>query len=233
MKRAILTALLLGSAGFAEAQEAPRSEPETGLSLTAQTSPAPETEPPSPASPPPPTVLEPVVVSAPPPVSASSEMLIPGKDFELRPQGRPADILRLVPGLIISQHQGGGKAEQYFLRGFDADHGTDIALFLDGLPVNLRSHAHGQGYSDLHFLIPETLKQVEVYKGPYFLEFGDFATAGAINFTTLDFVPENVVEAAGGELGHPAVSGPAVPHQGSAEDALRHGGLHLQRPLRP
>src|SRR5215831_80055 len=101
MKRAILTALLLGSAGFAEAQEAPRSEAETGLSLTAQTNPAPETEPPSPATPPP-TVLEPVVVSAPPPVSASSEMLIPGKDFELRPQGRPADILRLVPGLIIS-----------------------------------------------------------------------------------------------------------------------------------
>ena len=123
------------------------------------------------------------------------------RDFELRPQGRPADILRLVPGLIIGQHAGGGKAEQYFLRGFDADHGTDIALFVDGLPVNLRSHAHGQGYADLHFLIPETLKQVDVYKGPYFVEFGDFATAGAINFITLDTVPENLVEAAGGSWG--------------------------------
>ena len=145
--------------------------------------------------------LPPVLVTAPPSVSSSSELLIPGRDFELRPQGRPADILRLVPGLVISQHQGGGKAEQYFLRGFDADHGTDIALFVDGLPVNLRSHAHGQGYSDLHFLIPETLKQVDVHKGPYFLEFGDFATAGAINFITLDTVPENIAEAAGGSWG--------------------------------
>ena len=113
----------------------------------------------------------------------------------------PADVLRLVPGLVISQHQGGGKAEQYFLRGFVADHGTDIALFVDGLPVNLRSHAHGQGYADLHFLTPETLKQVDVLKGPYFVEFGDFATAGAINFVTLDTVPENLVEAAGGSFG--------------------------------
>src|SRR5437867_12312713 len=75
----------------------------------------------------PPTPLMPVVVTAPPPVAASSEVLIPSQDFELRPQGRPADVIRLVPGLVIGQHQGGGKAEQYFLRGFDADHGTDVA----------------------------------------------------------------------------------------------------------
>jgi outer membrane cobalamin receptor len=80
------------------------------------------------------SVLPPVVVTAPPPISSSSEVFIPGRDFELMPQGRPADVLRLVPGFVISQHQGGGKAEQYFLRGFDADHGTDIALFIDGLP---------------------------------------------------------------------------------------------------
>jgi len=108
----------------------------------------------------------PVVVTAPPPVSSSSELLIPGRDFELRPQGRPADVLRYVPGLILGQHQGGGKSEQYILRGFDADHGTDVALFVDGLPINLRSHAHGQGYADQHFVIPETLKQVDAYKGP-------------------------------------------------------------------
>jgi outer membrane receptor protein involved in Fe transport len=146
-------------------------------------------------------VLAPVIVTAPPPVSASSELIIPGKDFELRPQGRPADVLRYVPGLIMSQHQGGGKSEQYLLRGFDADHGTDVALFVDGLPINLRSHAHGQGYADQHFVIPETLKQVDVYKGPYFVEFGDFATAGAFNFVTLDTVPENIAEAAGGSWG--------------------------------
>ncbi len=148
-----------------------------------------------------PAVLAPVVVTAPPPVSASSELIIPGKDFELRPQGRPADVLRYVPGLIMSQHAGGGKSEQYILRGFDADHGTDVALFVDGMPVNLRSHAHGQGYADLHFVIPETLKQVDVFKGPYFVEFGDFATAGAMNLITLDTVPENLFEAAGGSWG--------------------------------
>jgi outer membrane receptor protein involved in Fe transport len=146
-------------------------------------------------------ILAPVVVTAPPPVAASSELLIPGRDFELLPHGRPADVLRLVPGLIMSQHQGGGKAEQYMLRGFDADHGTDVALFVDGMPVNLRTHAHGQGYADLHFLIPETIKQVDAFKGPYYVEYGDFATAGAIDFVTLDTVPENLVEAAGGSFG--------------------------------
>ena len=133
-------------------------------------------------------------------MSSSSEQIIPGRDFELRPQGRPADILRLVPGLIINQHQGGGKAEQYLIRGFDADHGTDLAIFVDGLPVNLRSHAHGQGYADLHFLIPETVKAVDVLKGPYFPEYGDFDTAGAVVFLTRDYVEENTLEVAGGSF---------------------------------
>ena len=193
MKRSIMAILLLGCTTLAEGQ----------LRLEQEQAPAPkpESQEAEGAAPAAPVLLEPVIVSAPPPVSASSELYIPGKDFELRPQGRPADILRLVPGLIISQHAGGGKAEQYFIRGFDADHGTDIALFVDGLPVNLRSHAHGQGYADLHFLIPEVLKQVDVYKGPYFVEFGDFATAAAVNFITADTVPENIVEAAGGSWG--------------------------------
>ncbi len=135
----------------------------TAVAQAQQPTPAEQPAPgPSPAEP----VLPSVLVTAPPPVSSSSQQLIPGKDFELRPQGRPADVLRLIPGLIINQHQGGGKAEQYLLRGFDADHGTDIALFFDGMPVNLRSHAHGQGYADLHFLIPETIAGVDVFKGP-------------------------------------------------------------------
>jgi hypothetical protein len=162
---------------------------------TAQPPPTPDAAPPSA-----PTVLSPVLVTAPPPFASSSEQLIPGKDFELRPEGRPADVLRLVPGLIISQHQGGGKAEQYLIRGFDADHGTDIALFVDGLPVNLRSHAHGQGYADLHFLIPETVRAVEVLKGPYHAEHGDFATAAVVNFLTKDFVAENTLEVSGGSF---------------------------------
>ena len=139
-----------------------------------------------------------LVVSGRKPVAASSELLIPDKDFELRPQGRPADLLRLAPGLFIAQHQGGGKAEQTFLRGFDNDHGTDIAEFVDGVPVNLRSHAHGQGYADLHFLIPETVKDVQVYKGPFQVEFGDFATSGAVSFERKEDLTENVAQTAFG-----------------------------------
>ncbi|PYM24315.1 MAG: TonB-dependent receptor [Candidatus Rokuibacteriota bacterium] len=154
-----------------------------------------------PAAPPgPEATLPPVTVTAPPPVASSSEQIIPGRDFELRPQGRPADVLRLVPGLIINQHQGGGKAEQYLIRGFDADHGTDLAIFVDGVPVNLRSHAHGQGYADLHFLIPETVQAVDVLKGPYFPEYGDFDTAGVVKFITRDFVEDNTLEIGGGSF---------------------------------
>jgi outer membrane receptor protein involved in Fe transport len=174
-----------------------RGRPAAALLLLALAAPAAAQQ----EAPPPPARLPPVLVTAPPATSSSSEILIPGRDFELRPQGRPADVLRLVPGLVLSQHQGGGKAEQYFLRGFDADHGTDVAIFVDGLPVNLRSHAHGQGYADLHFLIPETVRRVEAFKGPYWVEFGDFATAGAVNFVTHDVFKENIVESAGGMFG--------------------------------
>src|SRR5438128_8161007 len=171
---AVLCALLWSASAWAQEPQAPPTEPIP--------------------------VLPPIRVTAPPPVASSSEQLIPGKDFELRPEGRPADVLRLVPGLILGQHQGGGKAEQYLIRGFDADHGTDIALFVDGLPVNLRSHAHGQGYADLHFLIPETVRAAEVLKGPYFPEYGDFATAAVVNFVTKDFVAENTLEISGGSF---------------------------------
>ena len=105
-------------------------------------------------------------------------------DQLLRPVNSAQDLLRLVPGLFIAQHAGGGKAEQIFLRGFDCDHGTDFAVSIDGLPVNMVSHAHGQGYADFHFVIPETVEQLKVYKGPYTARFGDFATAGAGEFLT-------------------------------------------------
>jgi TonB-dependent Receptor Plug Domain/CarboxypepD_reg-like domain len=107
-------------------------------------------------------------------------------DLENNPVKNSQEVLRKVPGLIIGQHAGGGKAEQIFLRGFDIDHGTDINLTVDGLPVNMVSHAHGQGYSDLHFLIPETLDKIEFGKGPYYAERGDFATAGYVAFKTKD-----------------------------------------------
>src|SRR5258705_6162014 len=188
----VLVAGMLTAAG-ALGQETPRPSPETPPPLQQEAPPPPPLDEQ-------PSSLAPVVVTAPPPLSSSSEVFIPGKDFELLPQGRPADLLRLIPGFVISQHQGGGKAEQYLLRGFDADHGTDVALFVDGLPVNLRSHAHGQGYADLHFLIPETVARLDGFKGPYFVEYGDFATAGAVNFVLRDFVEENYAEAAGGSF---------------------------------
>ena len=123
------------------------------------------------------------------PVAASSQQFIPDKEYLLQPQGRPAQVLRLIPGMIVVEHSGGaGKADQYFLRGFDADHGTDVAFFTDGMPINFRSHAHGQGYADLNFIIPETIEGLDVYKGAYLPEFGDFDTAGAVNFRTRQVV---------------------------------------------
>ncbi len=134
-------------------------------------------------------------------MAASSNRIILDQDIVLQPQGRPADLLRMVPGLITLEHSGGaGKADQFLLRGFDGDHGTDLALHVDNMPVNFRSHAHGQGYADLNFIIPETIQEIVVKKGPYHVEYGDFATAGAVNYVTRDVVPETVVQTSGGQF---------------------------------
>jgi hypothetical protein len=135
------------------------------------------------------------------PVAASSQQFIPDKDIILQPQGRPSQILRLIPGFIAVEHSGGaGKADQYFLRGFDADHGTDVAFFVDNMPINLRTHGHGQGYTDLNFIIPETIQGIDVVKGTYHPEFGDFNTAGAVTFKTREVLQENVVQGGGGQF---------------------------------
>lgn len=115
-------------------------------------------------------------------------------DLRTAPVNSAQDVLRKVPGLIIGQHAGGGKAEQLFLRGFDIDHGTDINITVDGMPVNMVSHAHGQGYADLHFLIPETIDKIDFGKGPYNADQGNFATAGYVAFTTKEKLDQNVVE---------------------------------------
>ena len=114
-------------------------------------------------------------------------------DLETSPVNSSQEVLRKVPGLIIGQHAGGGKAEQIFLRGFDIDHGTDISLSVDGMPVNMVSHAHGQGYSDLHFVIPETINNINFGKGPYYANKGDFATAGYVDFNTKDNLKDSEV----------------------------------------
>ena len=121
-------------------------------------------------------------------------------DLNMHPVQSSQDLLRLVPGLFIAQHQGGGKAEQIFLRGFDADHGTDVNVSVDGMPVNLVSQAHGQGYADLHFLIPETIAGYDFGKGVYYADKGDFTTAGYVAYRTKDFLDQNMVKVEGGEF---------------------------------
>ncbi|PZU90097.1 MAG: TonB-dependent receptor [Chryseobacterium sp.] len=121
-------------------------------------------------------------------------------DIHLRPINNSQEILRTIPGLFIGQHAGGGKAEQLFIRGFDIDHGTDISLFVDGIPVNMPSHAHGQGYADLHFLIPEFVDKVDFNKGPYFADKGNFTTAGYVDFRTKNFLENNFVKVEAGQF---------------------------------
>jgi outer membrane receptor protein involved in Fe transport len=130
-----------------------------------------------------------ILVEAEAPPDSASSVHLGERRLRAQPRSRPSDLLRHVPGLVVSQHAGGGKSDQYFLRGFDADHGTDVAIFVDGIPVNLTSHGHGQGYADLQWLIPETIASVEVRKGPYSARHGDFYTAGAIELTTIEPPP--------------------------------------------
>jgi outer membrane receptor protein involved in Fe transport len=145
--------------------------------------------------------VDPLVIGAARAFSAASSRALRELDLRLRPYGSSQELLRLAPGLVIAQHAGGGKAEQIFLRGFDADHGTDVAITVDGVPVNMVSHAHGQGYADLHFLMPELVDRVEVRKGPYDPADGDFATAGAVAFHTVDRLAAPRLDARTGSFG--------------------------------
>jgi outer membrane cobalamin receptor len=113
------------------------------------------------------------------PPEAASQGTATQEELENRPLLRPAEALEAVPGLVVTQHSGDGKANQYFLRGFNLDHGTDFATSVDGVPVNMPTHAHGQGYSDLNFLIPELIERIDYRKGVYYAEEGDFSAAGA------------------------------------------------------
>lgn len=122
--------------------------------------------------------------------------------LEAHPVYRVGEVLEETPGLILTQHSGEGKANQYFLRGFNLDHGTDLAIFVDGMPVNLRSHAHGQGWSDLNFMIPELVSSLQYKKGPYYPEEGDFAAAGAVHIHYADALPQGVASLGGGSGGY-------------------------------
>lgn len=137
-------------------------------------------------------VVEEIVVTGRRPVTATST--VTAEDFELRPLESGGQMLEAVPGVLTAQHTGGGKAEQYFLRGFDADHGTDLLVYFDDVPINLRSHAHGQGYLDLHFVTRETIDRLDVAKGPYSTRFGDFATAATIEYVPFDRLDESIAK---------------------------------------
>ncbi|WP_430408663.1 TonB-dependent receptor [Kordia sp.] len=126
--------------------------------------------------------------------------LISDIDIQTNPVNSSQEILQQVPGLFIGQHAGGGKAEQIFLRGFDIDHGTDITITADGIPVNMVSHAHGQGYADLHFIIPETLDKIDFGKGPYYANQGNFNTAGYVDFKTKKRLTESTIKLEAGQF---------------------------------
>lgn len=136
------------------------------------------------------------------PVSSASEKNVSGEEVNARPFSRPAEALEVVPGLMITQHSGEGKANQYFLRGVNLDHGTDLAISVDGMPVNMRTHGHGQGYADLNFLIPELIKSVNIKKGPYFADEGDFASVGAVHVNLIDSIAKSMTSATIGSFGY-------------------------------
>jgi hypothetical protein len=132
--------------------------------------------------------------------SLKSYSTLSNLDLNMQPAKSAQDLLRLIPGLFIAQHQGGGKAEQIFFRGFDADHGTDVNISVDGMPVNMVSHAHGQGYADLHFLIPETVEGYDFGKGPYYTDKGDLTTAGYVAYSTKDELDEDLITVEAGQF---------------------------------
>ena len=145
--------------------------------------------------------------------SSAAEGFVGHAELERRPILRPGELLETVPGVVISQHSGEGKANQYYLRGFNLDHGTDIAISIGGIPANMRTHAHGQGYSDINWLIPETVNFVNYRKGTYFADQGDFSTAGAVSMTYFNTLPHEIASISGGPHGQARLllaSSPAV-----------------------
>ena len=125
---------------------------------------------------------------------SASQGVVGYDDFSTRPLARVAELVEVIPGMIATQHSGPGKANQYFLRGFNLDHGSDFSTYFDGMPVNWRTHAHAQGYMDLNFIIPELIQRLDFQKGPYFANTGDFSLAGSNRMVTYDTLEEGFSE---------------------------------------
>lgn len=130
--------------------------------------------------------------------NSAGQVTVGAEELKNRPLLRSGEILETLPGLIITQHAGGGKANQYFMRGFNLDHGTDFAIFIDGMPLNLPSHAHGEGYSDMNTVIPELVERVDAEKGPYYGDVGDYGSAGNAEVVYYKTLPRNFVQIDGG-----------------------------------
>jgi TonB-dependent Receptor Plug Domain len=136
------------------------------------------------------------------PASAASEKIITHDQINAVPATRPGEVLEVTPGLIVTQHSGEGKANQYFPRGFNLDHGTDLAITIDGMPANMRTHGHGQGYADINFLIPELVQSVLVRKGPYSADEGDFSSAGSVHIDYVNKIDRAFADVSLGSYGY-------------------------------
>ena len=177
---------------------------------------------------------------------SASQGEVSGELIQTRPVLRPAEVLEYVPGLVVTQHSGDGKANQYFLRGYNLDHGTDLATGVDGVPVNMPTNAHGQGYSDLNFLIPELIDTIDYRKGPYFPGYGDFSVAGAVDITYRTSLNQDFAQVTGGPwgygrvlaaaskpLGQPSSEGSSISGGGTPTLLLAAEALHENGPWNP
>src|SRR6202046_2079454 len=129
--------------------------------------------------------------------STASEGVVDDQELQLSPQYRPGQLLETVPGLIVTLHSGEGKANQYLMRGYNLDHGTDLETYVDGVPINQPTHAHGQGYTDLNFMIPELAEQIAYTKGPYYANVGDFGAIGSVHLDYRDVIPDQIAVSVG------------------------------------
>src|SRR5207248_7893174 len=129
--------------------------------------------------------------------TTSSQGIVLRQELNELPAYRAGQLLETVPGLVVTIHSGEGKANQYLLRGFNLDHGTDLATFVDGMPINMRTHAHGQGYTDLNFFIPELAAGINYTKGPYFAAEGDYASVAAVHIGYADEIEPQLVVTGG------------------------------------
>jgi hypothetical protein len=159
---------------------------------------------------------------------SATQGTVGAKQLELRPTERAGEILETVPGVIVTQHAGGGKANQYFLRGFNLDHGTDFATSLDDMPVNLPSHGHGQGYTDMNIVIPELVQRVNYQKGVYYSENGDFSSAGAAHLQTFRVLPESLAILEGGMYGFARAVFASSPKVGPGDLLYGFGAMELR-----